>query len=560
MIIRELNATHFGKFEEQRLEFLPGLNIIEGGNETGKSTLHALIRGMLYGIERKGNRGGRPDEYTLRQPWTNPEWFEGSMRVSYGGNMYRIERRFVRENRLVRLIREDDGKELEPDQIPELAEGLTEAGFTGTVWISQEDSVNTQSMSDRLKELVAGYREDGEHEPDTARALERLQKQRRKLEEERRQALSEAEEKAEAGRLELRLLRESAGSGGVLFRPAGGEEDAVSGEERYPEDDAFGEEGYPEEDAAPGEGEDPEDEAGMEEGPPAARPAAWPRGFSLLLAALLLCSGGLGIACAVVLESPLIRLLMGIAGILFCAGAFLTARFSFLRPRPVPEEGGRPAARGARAADAAGEEDDPAARQDRGTRKNRETGQERETRQQLEQETAAQRESAIRKAGENLRVLEEEADRLREDDDLLASYRLAEERIRELAGAAHQEVSERIAARASNILREVTGGRYTGLSLDEKMQVSLSMPRQLVRLEQTGASVKSLAWFCLRMAAGEYLGGPDLPVILDDAFVLLDDARLRSVLEWLDAGGRQVILFTGQTREKTILEELRGGA
>ena len=215
MIIRELNATHFGKFEEQRLEFLPGLNIIEGGNETGKSTLHALIRGMLYGIERKGNRGGRPGEYTLRQPWTNPEWFEGSMRVSCQGNMYRIERRFVKENRLVRLIREDDGKELEPEQIPELAEGLTEAGFTGTVWISQEDAVNTQSMSERLKELVAGYREDGEHEPDTARALERLQKQRRKLEEERRQALSEAEEKAEAAwdlsEEELQLISEKEG-------------------------------------------------------------------------------------------------------------------------------------------------------------------------------------------------------------------------------------------------------------------------------------------------------------------------------------------------------------
>ena len=51
MEILELNIQHFGKFLEHRMKLLPGVNIIYGGNETGKSTIHAFIRAMFFGIE-----------------------------------------------------------------------------------------------------------------------------------------------------------------------------------------------------------------------------------------------------------------------------------------------------------------------------------------------------------------------------------------------------------------------------------------------------------------------------------------------------------------------------
>ena len=64
MEILELNIQHFGKFLEHRMKLLPGVNIIYGGNETGKSTIHAFIRAMFFGIEP--GRGKKGEEYLLR--------------------------------------------------------------------------------------------------------------------------------------------------------------------------------------------------------------------------------------------------------------------------------------------------------------------------------------------------------------------------------------------------------------------------------------------------------------------------------------------------------------
>ena len=69
MEILELNLKHFGKFQEHKMELHPGINIIYGGNETGKSTIHSFIRAMFFGIERGRGKAGRKDEYQLRQPW-----------------------------------------------------------------------------------------------------------------------------------------------------------------------------------------------------------------------------------------------------------------------------------------------------------------------------------------------------------------------------------------------------------------------------------------------------------------------------------------------------------
>ena len=52
MRIREIYIKNFGKFSEQRFSFQPGVNILYGENEFGKSTLCAFIRAMLFGMER----------------------------------------------------------------------------------------------------------------------------------------------------------------------------------------------------------------------------------------------------------------------------------------------------------------------------------------------------------------------------------------------------------------------------------------------------------------------------------------------------------------------------
>ena len=60
-----------------------------------------------------------------------------------------------------------------------------------------------------------------------------------------------------------------------------------------------------------------------------------------------------------------------------------------------------------------------------------------------------------------------------------------------------------------------------------------------------------------RLAVAEELT-PQAPLVLDDAFVRFDDDRLKETLKLLKQSGehRQVILFTCQSREQKIMEEL----
>ena len=63
MILKDLNIRGFGKFHDRKIEFSDGINILYGGNEAGKSTLHAFLRAMFYGMERARGRAARTDFY-----------------------------------------------------------------------------------------------------------------------------------------------------------------------------------------------------------------------------------------------------------------------------------------------------------------------------------------------------------------------------------------------------------------------------------------------------------------------------------------------------------------
>ena len=67
MRFRSLNAT-FGKLTHRALTFAPGLNIVEAPNESGKSTLAAFLRTMLYGM-KTSERGTLADKNRYA-PWS----------------------------------------------------------------------------------------------------------------------------------------------------------------------------------------------------------------------------------------------------------------------------------------------------------------------------------------------------------------------------------------------------------------------------------------------------------------------------------------------------------
>jgi len=112
-----------------------------------------------------------------------------------------------------------------------------------------------------------------------------------------------------------------------------------------------------------------------------------------------------------------------------------------------------------------------------------------------------------------------------------------------------------LSARSGEILAELTGGRYEGVSFDKKLSAEAeragdSASRNILYLSEGTADQLYLS---LRLAVCE-LVLPDAdpcPIILDDALTNFDDTRMKLALDFLKKTGenRQVILFTCHGRE-----------
>ena len=96
MVITELYIRKFGRLSDRHFYLGRGLQIISGDNEFGKTTLHAFIRAMLFGLDRGRGRAAANDDFTRYEPWDEPGVYGGVMRFTCGGRRFRLERDFAR--------------------------------------------------------------------------------------------------------------------------------------------------------------------------------------------------------------------------------------------------------------------------------------------------------------------------------------------------------------------------------------------------------------------------------------------------------------------------------
>lgn len=94
MRLIDLHIDGFGKFHDLDLRFAEGMNILYGHNEAGKSTLHAFLQAMLYGLERRPGVGSAAKLHKKYRPWDAPERFGGTLRLAHEGQVYRVVRDF----------------------------------------------------------------------------------------------------------------------------------------------------------------------------------------------------------------------------------------------------------------------------------------------------------------------------------------------------------------------------------------------------------------------------------------------------------------------------------
>ena len=143
--------------------------------------------------------------------------------------------------------------------------------------------------------------------------------------------------------------------------------------------------------------------------------------------------------------------------------------------------------------------------------------------------------------------------RIEKLEETYSAVTLALETLTQARQSLQRKFAPRIAGRARELLSRMTGGRYDRLTFNEDLSLLAGAGQEEVLREvlwRSDGTVDQL-YLALRLAVAEELI-PDVPLVLDDAFVRFDDTRLKAALEILreTAREKQVILFTCQSREK----------
>lgn len=161
--ITRLELVGFGKFRERTIDLTSGLNLIEGPNEAGKSTIQSFITGMFYGFFQPGTkrRSYTPHRDKYR-PWDQGS-YRGVLMCKNEERSWRIERCFDKDNETVNVYDDQTGDDLTLDfpynpvtrqpQVGEKLLGLSKTAFNNTANIAQMTCASVSREADFSAEV-----------------------------------------------------------------------------------------------------------------------------------------------------------------------------------------------------------------------------------------------------------------------------------------------------------------------------------------------------------------------------------------------------------------------
>lgn len=493
MVITELYIRNFGKLTERHFYLRDGVQVISGENEYGKTTLHAFIRAMLFGLERGRGRAAAKDDFSRYEPWDDPGSYAGVMRFTCGGRSFRLERNFARQTKQVSLVCEDDGEELsvEHGDLQMLLGGMTAELFDNTVSVGQLKAAPGQELSDALANYAANYYETGGGEYDLGKAL-------KSLDEKKRAVRRELRDEAEAGETERKKLLQKSR--------------------------------YLEEDIRRLDAEYKEIEKTLRELPGPERTDVHGKNRFIIGGIAAICAGvllllwslwsghesGRGLSAVSVLTA-LVPVLAAVAGVFLLAAGY-AGKFRSHRNRSEADE---------------------------------------QRRWELERIRSELREKEIRRENirEQYEESEKSDSQIRLEEQCRA-LELAVEELQKAAQVTAGSMERSMSRRASEIFSAITDGKYRSLETDRQRGITVWDGERKIPAGRLSRGTVEQIYFCIRMAAAEILTEEPLPLILDDVFAFYDDKRLESVLKWLSGQGKQVIIFTCHSREEELLRGL----
>lgn len=499
MEITQLNMKHFGKFQDKTIECSSGMNIFYGRNESGKSTVFAFIKAILFGLERGRGRAAASDDFSRYEPWENGHYYAGRLRFTSGGKRFCLERNFDRYSKSASLICEDDGEEfsLEHGDLEMLLDGLTAEGYENTIAIGQLKVETNQTLAGELRNYAANYYASGSSEIDLEMALDILRLEKKGVE----KTVRNMSDRKQAER--ARTEQEAAYVWRDLHRLKEEHQSIAAEIDSY-------------EQAEPAV---------------AAEPEVKPRSAAKRLHPLGVVVPLLAIAASIYfIPRPWDYLL---AIVLLLAESLYIWNHIKERNNKVDER------------------DQMSVSSDQ-----RNSLEKLRWQQKALEESLREKQIEYDNLQEQLAELDEVGADYKAQDQKKQAIDLAMSKLLKLSGEIHQEVGQNLNARASAILSEITEGKYTRILFGENLEMHILAEGRKVEIGRLSRGTIEQIYFALRVAASEILHEEEYPLILDDTFAYYDDARAARTLQWLAANKKQVLVFTCHQREIQIMDSL----
>lgn len=533
MKIDKLHLQDFGQFHDKDIKLAPGMNIICGANEAGKTTTKDFIVGMLYGMEDPSDTTGFAG-YEKRKP-INGEAYAGSMEVKTEQGEFLVERNFLRTQKSLVVKDLDTGREVTPQNPDTLVGTLIQTDkstYMNTLCVGQMELATDRAIADKLNDYIVNMASTRAGDVDAVHAIDELRQKKQEFSnkelEEKEQELTaklqldrDFDAEIETVREEYKQVEASKGKKKeekLQFTPI----KKPSVEEEEPEEV----ETEPEEEE-PLTGRDKDLKMLQQMG----NRSILDNAFVILFIGLLIIALFVGIAYVIPINIP--QLKMGIMGfgILLVVITMIQvfsrrARLYRLLEEMEIEQGFEDAK--AEAAVSRTEDDAEWTQKLAALRSKEENIIE----QRKEQETYL---VEINKLKEQIAANNVEN----------AALDLAIRTIQDLSEEIYDSFGSVLNEQVSALVRRITNDKYTEVRIDDQLKVMVKSGNSYISMDYLSTGTIEQIYLALRLSIANVLIAEDLPIIIDDIFVTYDYQRLYDTLSCLNEYlNRQIILFT----------------
>ncbi len=542
MRIDRLHLHDFGQFHEKDIMLAPGINVVYGANEAGKTTIKDFIVDMFYGIDKSRGIGARFDHYEKRKP-INGTAFSGGMEVAVEEGYYLIERNFSRQEKKTVVRDLDSGREIllqEPNSLMGTVIHTDKSTYLNTLCIGQMEAATDKEIADRLNNYIVNMASSKTGDIDAVSAIMELKNKKKSF------SNKELEQKEQEMTAKLTLDRDF-DSEIAAVKEEYKKVEASIGDKRpkqlqfTPIKNRVAEAYESDEEEKVEEEEQKEPLTKREKDIQMLRNmgkrSILDNAFLLLFMSLVFIALFVGIAYLIPVNIPQVK--MGIMG--FGIGlVLLTTIQMFIRRahlyRLLEELEIEQGFEEAKAGSVDGED-------------------QRELVNHLSDLKV--KEEGILNERRNQEQLLAELTKIKEqiaaNDIETAALDLAIKTIQDLSEEIYDSFGSVLNQQVSEIISRITNNKYSEVKIDDQLRVMVKSGSSFISMDYLSTGTIEQIYLALRLSIANVLIAEELPIIIDDIFVTYDDQRLYETLSCLgEYLNRQIIIFTTNQKIQEI--------